>query len=309
MRVWSILLPLWVAQLGLLAALAGPEWMLRNAVFLSVARNGSFGRAAHELLVTQPAVSERIGQLERVVGRPLFDRTARGCTLTPSGIALLPYAERCLALAGEAIEVAREAEGVPRLVIAVHSTFAPRVVPFVLGALAARPHRVVVRDAHSEVVPRLVLDGTANVGFALARSEQRGLSKHALPPDPVVCAVGASHPLAGRPKAPFAVLAESLVAVNAWGVGASGFLERLRAGGVDEWRIRECGDAATAIRLARDHDHVAFVAASALHRADKLRTVALPGLSRWTIRLELLHRRTEPGDDAIGRIVARLRGA
>src|SRR6266566_1252295 len=152
------------------------------AVFLAVHRQGSFGRAATELLVTQPAVSERIRHLERVLTRSVFERTARGALLTPTGEVLVPYARRCLALAEETVEAARQAEGNPRFVIAVHSTFAQRLVPFVLGTLSAHSRRVAVRDAHSEVVPALVLDGVAHVGFALSGSARRGLSRISLPP-------------------------------------------------------------------------------------------------------------------------------
>src|SRR5947207_1407762 len=103
-------------------------------VFLAVVRTGSFGRAAAALFVTQPAVSERIRHLERVVGADVFERTARGAVVTAAGEQLLPYAERCTVLASEAVEAIREGEHFPRFVIAVHSTFAHRVVPTVLGA-------------------------------------------------------------------------------------------------------------------------------------------------------------------------------
>src|SRR3954453_4401174 len=102
-------------------------------VFLAVVRQGSFGRAATELIVTQPAVSDRIRHLERVVGTEVFERTARGAVLTAAGEHLVPYAERCTALAAEAVETMQSGEHFPRFVIAVHSTFAPRIVPVVLG--------------------------------------------------------------------------------------------------------------------------------------------------------------------------------
>ena len=68
-------------------------------VFLAVERQGSFSRAASELLVSQPAVSERIRHLERVVGTEVFERTTRGASLTPAGEQLLPFAKRCAAIA------------------------------------------------------------------------------------------------------------------------------------------------------------------------------------------------------------------
>src|SRR6476469_8021208 len=154
-------------------------------VFLAVVRNGSFGRAAAALIVSQPAVSERMRHLERVVGADVFKRTARGAVLTAAGDQLLPYAERCTALASEAEEAIRGSEHFPRFVIAVHSTFAHRVVPMVLGALASLPRRVAVRDAHSHEVEALVLDGVADIGFAIPSTTRRGLRRVSLRPDPV----------------------------------------------------------------------------------------------------------------------------
>ena len=93
-----------------------------------------------------------------------------------------------------------------------------------------------------------------------------------------------------------------LVAINAWGDGFDTFLARLRAQGVDDWRIRQCGDAATAVALAREHDHVAFVTASTAApdlRAKWLRPIALSGMPRWTVRLDLVHRTPDRDDPTI----------
>lgn len=138
--------------------------------FLAVERQGSFGRAATELMVSQPAVSERIRHLERTVGAPLFERSTRGATLTVAGAALLPYARRCSDLASEALDVARSAAGSPPLVLAVHSTFAQRTVPLVLSAIGTTPRRLSIRDAHSEQVPALVADGVADLRPSRQRS-------------------------------------------------------------------------------------------------------------------------------------------
>jgi LysR family transcriptional regulator, glycine cleavage system transcriptional activator len=60
-----------------------------NAIraFEAVARNTSFTRAAHELSVTQGAVSRHVGALERWLGAKLFTRTQRGIELTTKGAA------------------------------------------------------------------------------------------------------------------------------------------------------------------------------------------------------------------------------
>lgn len=62
--------------------------------FLAVAETGSFSRGAERLFLTQPAISKRIGALERGLGTPLFDRIGRRIRLTPAGAALLVHARR-----------------------------------------------------------------------------------------------------------------------------------------------------------------------------------------------------------------------
>jgi DNA-binding transcriptional LysR family regulator len=267
--------------------------------FLTVEREGSFGRAATVLMVTQPAVSERIRHLERVVGRALFERTSRGAVLTPAGLALLPYARRCASLSDEALEAARRAEGSAPFVVAVHSTFAQRIVPLVLGALGTMPRRVSIRDVHSDQVAGLVVDGVADLGFALSAGTPRGLMRVPLPPDDVVCAVASDHPIRHVARASVNDLTRCLIAVNAWGDGAPEFLSKLVQAGTEDWRIRYCADATTALALARDHDHIALVARSAVGSVQGIEVVRLAGLGRWTIRLDLLHRRTERADPVV----------
>ncbi|MCX5233360.1 LysR family transcriptional regulator [Streptomyces sp. NBC_00233] len=77
-------------------------------VFVTSARSGSISRAATALGHSQPALSQQLRKLERAVGNPLFHRTAAGVSLTKSGEALLPYAERILALSAQALTVARK---------------------------------------------------------------------------------------------------------------------------------------------------------------------------------------------------------
>ncbi len=62
--------------------------------FLAVCRTNSFIAAASRLHVTHSTVSRRITALETSLKTQLFLRTEKGCRLTPSGEALLPYAEQ-----------------------------------------------------------------------------------------------------------------------------------------------------------------------------------------------------------------------
>lgn len=74
----------------------------RLKVFRSVAAHLNFSRAAEELFLTQPAVTQQIKALEDELDVPLFDRSGGRISLSPGGKALLPYAEKLKSLADEA---------------------------------------------------------------------------------------------------------------------------------------------------------------------------------------------------------------
>jgi DNA-binding transcriptional LysR family regulator len=65
--------------------------------FVTLARVGSFTLTAHELDITQSAVSHAIKSLETEVGCRLFDRLGRRIALTPAGRLLLEHAGKILA--------------------------------------------------------------------------------------------------------------------------------------------------------------------------------------------------------------------
>jgi LysR family glycine cleavage system transcriptional activator len=69
------------------------EWV---RVFEAAGRTGSFTAAAHEVGLTQAAVSQRILNLEAGIGARLFTRQARGVTLTVEGEAWLPHVSHAL---------------------------------------------------------------------------------------------------------------------------------------------------------------------------------------------------------------------
>ena len=68
----------------------------RLRVFLMVAAEGSFTRAAQHLGVSQPAVSQNIAELEKQVGAVLFERKRGEVTLTAEGYVFKDYASKIL---------------------------------------------------------------------------------------------------------------------------------------------------------------------------------------------------------------------
>lgn len=68
--------------------------------FCAICRCGSVTRAAGELLVSQPSLSNAVRELEREFGVSLFSRSSHGLILTAEGAALREEAEALLAQAG-----------------------------------------------------------------------------------------------------------------------------------------------------------------------------------------------------------------
>jgi DNA-binding transcriptional LysR family regulator len=73
--------------------------------FLAAARALNFRNASRAVALTPTAFSQRILQLEDMLGCKLFVRTTRSVTLTEEGLALVPRAERCLAAADDCAAV------------------------------------------------------------------------------------------------------------------------------------------------------------------------------------------------------------
>lgn len=71
--------------------------------FVTAVRAGSISRAATSLGQTQPALSQQLRRLERAVGHQVLRRTSTGVSMTRAGEALLPYAERILALSAQGL--------------------------------------------------------------------------------------------------------------------------------------------------------------------------------------------------------------
>lgn len=83
--------------------------------FIVTARHLNLTRAAGELCITQGAVSRKIASLESWLGFALFDRHARGLSLTAQGASLLPVMKTSFEQMMQAAEQASKAHGAIRL--------------------------------------------------------------------------------------------------------------------------------------------------------------------------------------------------
>ncbi|MBV4484574.1 LysR family transcriptional regulator [Pseudomonas sp. SWRI153] len=181
-------------------------------LFLAVAEEQNFGRAAKRLGMSQPPLSEQIQVLEQALKVTLFERSRRGARLTPVGAAILP-AVRKFAEQLERLELAVE-EAVAgqsgMLTIGAISTAMFDVLPGLIEQLKNQyPHLTVsVREIDSvEAIPALE---AGDIDLAFARLDgDLGASIRSLPltEDRLMVALPADHPLAARKRISLSSLA------------------------------------------------------------------------------------------------------
>ena len=172
----------------------------RLRVFLTVARELHFSRAARQLHISQPALSQQVRALERDLRVELFVRTSRQVELTPAGRALADAAPRALHELDRAIETARQAAvgSFGRLVIGSVRTGLAGVVPRVMRTVARdRPElRLEVIQMDTDAALRALVDRRIDVGVVRAAAPVENLVIEPLVAEGLVLALPVDHPLA-----------------------------------------------------------------------------------------------------------------
>jgi DNA-binding transcriptional LysR family regulator len=153
---------------------------LRQLQYLvTVVDEGSFGRAALALYVSQPTLSSQVRALEAEIGGPLLERLPRGVRPTPTGEAMLPAARAALAAAERARRSARMVLGLEagELEIATVGTVALGLLPPVLRRWRSRHRARTVRVHEHRDGPSLaeaVSQGSADLGIGPRPAEWSG---------------------------------------------------------------------------------------------------------------------------------------
>ncbi len=116
-------------------------------VFETVARHGSFTRAAGEFNISQPSISRNIAQLEQDIGLPLFVRGAGGARMTDAGRLLFAATTEGLGRITEAIETLRAQGGAgeSEVVLSLSNAFVTNWLVSRLAALSEQFPQAVLR--------------------------------------------------------------------------------------------------------------------------------------------------------------------
>ncbi|MFF3565033.1 LysR family transcriptional regulator [Streptomyces sp. NPDC002574] len=148
-------------------------------IFVAVAEELHFGRAAERLGTAQPPVSQAVRGLEKELGTELFDRSRRRTALTAAGTVLLDEARELLAREDRLRAVARRAAdgGLGTLRAGLPPGTSAAVISALLAACAADspPLRVDLREATTGEQLRSLASGGLDVGLVHRPVDGAGL--------------------------------------------------------------------------------------------------------------------------------------
>lgn len=167
-------------------------------VFLTVARERRFSRAAEKLFRTQSAVSQTIRKLELEIGEPLFDRTSHEGVLTDAGRTLQEYAEKLLNLRKDAQEALVELRELHkgRLEIAANEFTALYLLPVLAEFRRLHPMiKITVQRSLGSHIPDDVLKHNVEFGVLSYDPQEPQLQSAVVYLDELVLVVPPGHPL------------------------------------------------------------------------------------------------------------------
>jgi DNA-binding transcriptional LysR family regulator len=171
-------------------------------IFLCIAEEKSFSRAAEKMLRTQPALSIAIKRLEEELGEPLFDRSSKSGTLTEAGRILLSYAQRMINMRDEAKDAISELRGMfrGRLTIGANESTSLYLLPKLLLEYRRRHPQIKIEVFRniSERIPAEVLERNLDFGFLSYDPMHPSLQSLEVHRDELVLVVPPKHHLAGR---------------------------------------------------------------------------------------------------------------
>lgn len=191
-------------------------------VFETVARLGSFTRAAEELFLSQPTVSMQVKQLSEAVGQPLFEQTGRRIFLTDIGEALFQTCRDMFNTWNRFEMTAADMKGLKkgRLKLACVTT-AKYFIPRLLGPFCDRYPGIDVRldVANREAVVERLARGEDDLYIMTSPPKHFDIAMHPFLENPLVPIAPAGHGLAGQARIPLARFAQERMLLRERGSG------------------------------------------------------------------------------------------
>jgi DNA-binding transcriptional LysR family regulator len=187
-------------------------------VFLTVATEKSFSRAAEKLYRTQPAVSLALQRLESALGEKLMERSAKELVLTDAGRAVLDYARRFENLTAELTNALAELRdnSAGRLSIGANESTTLYLLDYIERYRRLYPKvKVQIRRSLSSKIPAEIIDGNLELGVISYDPRDERLISQVIYTDSLTFVVAPSHRLAARKTVPISELgSETFIAHN-----------------------------------------------------------------------------------------------
>lgn len=198
-------------------------------VFETVARHGSFTRAAEELFLSQPTVSMQVKQLAEAVGQPLFEQVGRKMYLTHIGEELHRTCQAMFETWNRFEMAAADMKGLKkgRLRLACVTT-AKYFLPRLLGPFCERYPGIDVKleVANREAVIERLARNEDDLYIMGSPPPQFDIASHPFLENPLVAIAPRHHPLAGKRRIPLAEFASERMLLRERGSGTRTATER-----------------------------------------------------------------------------------
>ncbi len=169
-------------------------------VFIAVATQRNFTRAAENLYMAQPSVSAVIAKLEQTLGQVLFEQIGKKVCLTEAGEILLDYAKRILDLSEETDEALKEFEepGAGRLLLGASNTIGIYLLPAAIARFKQSYPKVSVfiGIGNTNEIEVGLLSNRLDFGLVAGCPEHQDLRPSHFLRDKLVLIVPAGHPRA-----------------------------------------------------------------------------------------------------------------
>ncbi len=179
-------------------------------IFYTVARVGSFSKAAQQLSISQPAVSIQIREMERTMGTPLLLRRRGDHQLTETGRIAFDYAQRLFALSDEMQQVLADLRGVRAgtLTLGASTTPGEYVLPALIGRFQQRfpGVEVALHIANSQRIVQQIQRREMDLAVVGSKVEDPELVVEPYVQDEIVIIAAPSHPLAQQKVVPMKAL-------------------------------------------------------------------------------------------------------
>lgn len=184
---------------------------------VTVARLGSFTKAAVELELSQPALSRQIIGLQRTLGVKLFERVGRSVRLTPAGEELVgragPLLEELGRVTGNLTSISGTAAG--RVRLGASESVAVNSLPAILRAYLQANRRVQLRlmCRTSERLPDMIHSGELDIAVCPIEfgDQQEGLNCTRLWDEELVLVLPINHP--GRSRTIASYISDDFILV------------------------------------------------------------------------------------------------